>query len=236
MKVPSWRPRRSPHRSRHDGRQGGRGDDAAADGVLEVVADVGDPVGPADHLALGGGGCRPGPGVVADAVERLLAQVERGQRHVGPPWGVVEAAVDVGGERVLAGMAARAVAAVVPEGDGLGQGHVQPAGPGDPGGHLGDLECVGQPGPLVVVGEDEDLGLAGQAPERAARAGSGPGRARSTSATGPAPRPGPGSRPWARVAPGAELHSLELLAGGPVEARDGRAGARSWRGCPDGRR
>ena len=35
------------------------------------------------------------------------------------------------------------------------------------GGDLGDLEGVGEPGALVVVGEDEHLGLAGQAAERA---------------------------------------------------------------------
>ena len=111
-------------------------------------------------------GCRARPGVVADAVEGLLAQVEGRQRHVGAPGGVVEAARDVGGEGVLAGVAAGAVPAVVPEGDGLGQRHVEPAGPGDAGGHLGHLEGVGEPGALVVVGEDEDLGLAGQPPER----------------------------------------------------------------------
>ena len=60
-------------------------------GVLPVVADVGDAVGPADHLALGGGGGRAGPAVVGDPVEGLGAQVERGQRDVGPPRGVVEA-------------------------------------------------------------------------------------------------------------------------------------------------
>ncbi len=82
-----------------------------------------------------------------------------------PPRRVVEALGDVGVEGVLAGVAARAVTAVVAEGDGLGEGHVQPAGAGHPGGHLGHLEGVGEPGPLVVLGEDEHLGLAGQPPE-----------------------------------------------------------------------
>ena len=84
---------------------------------------------------------------------------------VGAPHGVVVAAGHVGAEGVLARVAAGAVAAVVAEGDGLGQGHVEPAGPGDGRGHLGHLEGVGEPGPLVVVGEHEHLGLAGQAPE-----------------------------------------------------------------------
>ncbi len=93
------------------------------------------------------------------------AQVEGGEGDVGPPWRMVEPAVEVRGEGVLAGVAPRAVPAVVAEGDGLGQGHVEPTGPGHAGGHLGHLEGVGQPGPLVVVGEHEDLGLAGQSAE-----------------------------------------------------------------------
>ena len=166
--------------------------------------------------------------VVADAVEGLPAQVERRQRHVGAPGGVVEAAVDVGGEGVLAGVAARAVAAVVPEGDGLGQRHVEPAGPGDAGGHLGHLEGVGQPGPLVVVGEDEDLGLAGQPPEGRWRAGCGRGHARSRSATGPAPRPGPGARRprhgW-RPGPAARPRGPRV----PARSKPGdRSGRRRW--------
>ncbi len=147
----------------HQGGERSRGDDPALHRVLEVVADVGDPVGPAHHLALRRRRRRSRPRVVADAVEGLVAEVERCQRDVRTPRGVVEPPVEIGGQRVLAGMSARAVAAVVAEGDGLGEGHVEAAGPGDAGGHLGHLERVGQPGALVVVGEDEDLGLAGQA-------------------------------------------------------------------------
>ena len=82
------------------------------------------------------------------------------------PRGVVEALGQIGIQSVLAGVAARSVPAVVAEGDGLGQGHVEPARPGHRRRHLGHLEGVGQPGPLVVGGVDEDLGLAGQAAER----------------------------------------------------------------------
>ena len=49
-------------------------DDAGGDRVLEVVADVGDAVGPPDHLALGRRRRGSRPRVVADAVERLDAQ------------------------------------------------------------------------------------------------------------------------------------------------------------------
>ena len=45
--------------------------------VLEVVAHVGDAVGPGDDLALGRGRRGPAPRMVAHAVERLRAQVER---------------------------------------------------------------------------------------------------------------------------------------------------------------
>ena len=80
---------------------------------------------------------------------------------------MVVPAVDVGREGVLAGVAARAVAAVVAEGDGLGEGHVQPEAARHRRGHLGHLQRVGEAGALVVVGEDEHLGLAGQPAEGA---------------------------------------------------------------------
>ena len=144
---------------------GAGADDAGEDGVLPVVADVGDPVGPADHLALGGRRGGPRPAVVGDAVDRLGAQVERRERDERAPRSVVEPAGDVGVEGVLAGVAARAVPAVVAERDRLGERHVEAAGAGDGGGHLRHLERVGEPCPLVVLGEDEDLGLAGQPAE-----------------------------------------------------------------------
>ena len=78
---------------------------------------------------------------------------------------MVEPPVEVRGQGVLAGVTPGAVATVVTEGDGLGQGHVEPAGPGDARGHLGHFQGVGQAGALVVVGEHEDLGLAGQPAE-----------------------------------------------------------------------
>ena len=114
-----------PHRARTTRGQHLGADDAGGDGVLEVVADVGDAVGPRHDLALGRGRRRPGPGVVADAVERLDAEVERGEHRRRRPRRVVVPAVDVGRQGVLAGVAARAVAAVVAEGDGLGERDVE---------------------------------------------------------------------------------------------------------------
>ena len=63
-------------------------------------------------------------------------------------------------------MTAGSVTAVVSERDGLDQGDVDRRGPGDRGRHLGDLEGVGQPGPLMVTGMHHDLGLPGQPAER----------------------------------------------------------------------
>ena len=62
-------------------------------------------------------------------------------------------------------MAAGSVAAVVAQGDGIGERDVDPRRAGDRRGDLGDLQRVGQPGPLVVGGVDHDLGLAGQPAE-----------------------------------------------------------------------
>ena len=73
---------------------------------------------------------------------------------------MVEAPVQEGIERVLAGVTAWAMPTVVSEGDGLGERDVQAERSCDAGSDLGHLERMGQSGPLVVVGEDEDLGLA----------------------------------------------------------------------------
>ena len=54
------------------------------------------------------------------------AQVEGGQHHVGAPNGVVVAVGQVGGEGFFTGMAPRAVAAVVTEGNGFGQATLSP--------------------------------------------------------------------------------------------------------------
>src|SRR5271166_6490421 len=118
------------------------GDDAGQDGVLPVVTDVGDPVGPAHDLALGRRRGGAGPAVVGDAVHRLGAQVERGQGHERAPGRVVEPTGNVGVERVLAGVATGPVPAVVTEGDGLGEVHVEAAGPCDGRGDLRYLERV----------------------------------------------------------------------------------------------
>jgi len=132
----------------NDRGQGFGCDDPCGNSVFEVVAHVGNAIRPADHFTLGRLRGGPGPRVVAYAVEGLDAQVERR-------------------ERILAGMTTGPVTAVVGERDRFGQFHVEPECPGDGRCHLGDLERVGQPGSLMIIGEHEHLRLAGQTPERA---------------------------------------------------------------------
>ena len=142
-------------------------DDSRRHRVFEVVAHVGDAVGPTDHLTLGRERRGSRPRVVADAVERFGAQVERLQGDVGTPHRMIEAAGNIRRERVFAGVSAGAVAAIVAESDCLGEGGVQSERACDRGGYLSDFEGVREASALMVVGEDEHLGLAGQTPEGA---------------------------------------------------------------------
>ena len=176
---------------RTDRGQVGGGDDAGRHGVLEVVADVGDAVGPGHDLALGRGRGGPGPRVVADAVERLGAQVQRGQHDVGAPHGVVEA------RRRRKGASASSLAwppgpcpqswprAMASVRATLRLQRRRPAIDGD----LGHLDGVGEPGALVVGAGTRRPGTCRPAAGRLWRAGCGRGRARSRCAAGREPRP-----------------------------------------------
>ena len=104
--------------------------------------------------------------MIGDPVEGLGAQVEGCERNEGAPGRVVEAPRHVGIQRILTGVTPGPVPAVVAERDGLGQCDVQPAGACNRGGELCHFEGVGQACALVILGEHEDLRLAGQAPER----------------------------------------------------------------------
>ena len=153
----------------HLGGQVGGLEDVRAHRVLEVVADVGDPVGPRHDLALGRGRGGAAPRVVADAVEGLAAEVERGERDVGAVDGVVVAALrEVGRERLLRRVAGGAVAAVV----GRARWPPRAAGTGSaaramPVATCADLDRVREPGAeMVVFGRDEHLALAGEPPPR----------------------------------------------------------------------
>ncbi len=130
------------------------------------MTDICDPVRPRDHLTLRCHRCGPRPRVVADAVECLTAQIERHEGDIGSPQRMVVAARQVRAEGILARVAAGAVPAIVAERDRLGECDIESERPRDRDCDLGHLEGVGQASALVVVGEDEDLGLACQTPER----------------------------------------------------------------------
>src|SRR5665213_2281455 len=113
------------------------------------MAAVGDAVSPADDLAFGRRRGRSRPRVVSYSIQCLATEVQAHERHVGAPDGVVEAPVDEGIERLFARVAARSVAAVMSQRDGLGEGHVEPDRARDAGSDLGHLEGVGYaPTPL----------------------------------------------------------------------------------------
>ena len=235
MKAPSWALRRSPHSVRTAGGQLVRGDDAGQHGVLPVVADVRDPVGPADHLALGRRRRRARPAVVGDPVDGLGAQVERGEGDERAPGRVVEA------RRARRGRARPRWRGRRARARSRGRARwprsaatFRPAGPRDGGGDLRHLERVGEAGALVVLGEHEDLGLAGQAPE-----GGGVQDAVAVALEAGAPAVGllglgaGRRRPTARVAPGASsasssssrsLRARAAPAGGAPRPRGRRPG------------
>ena len=94
-----------------------------------------------------------------DDAQRVLVVQEPGAEPLG------QAAV----ERLLADVPERRMAEVVAEPDRLDQVLVEPQRAGDGARHLGDLERVGQPGPVVVAARrDEHLGLVLEAAERLA--------------------------------------------------------------------
>ena len=71
-----------------------------------------------------------------------------------------------GVQRPLPDVAVGRVAQIMPQGDGLRQILVQPQGPGQGPGHLGNLQRVGQPGPVVIPLRGEKyLGLELQPPK-----------------------------------------------------------------------
>ncbi len=125
-----------------------------------------------------------------------------------PHRGVVEPSVEVGGEGVLAGVPARSVPAVVPEGDGLGERDVQAHRPGRSRWPPGPPRGRGSAGSAGGRRGRRRPGSCRPGGGTRWRGGCGPGRARSRCATGRAPRAGPvGRRPRPRVAPGASWSS-----------------------------
>jgi hypothetical protein len=100
--------------------------------------------------------------MIPNAVEGLDAKIERLKNDIGAPNRVVVAAGDECIEGVFACVTSRTVPAVVTESNGFGERDVESEGPGDRRCHLSDLESVCEACALVIVGEDEDLGLSGK--------------------------------------------------------------------------
>ena len=137
--------------------------------VVDVVVDVGDAVDDADDLPLERVRLAVA-GVREDAVADLVRQVQpRAIRYDCSLWrnAEPEALAEHLVERVLARVAERRVAHVVPEPDRLGQVLVQPQRAGDDARDRGRLQRVRHARAVVVaLRVDEDLRLALQAPER----------------------------------------------------------------------
>ena len=148
--------------------------DPRADRVVDVVVQVGDPVGEPHDLRLQGRGRGHRPGVVQDAVADLPGEVQAGA-VVLQELDDAQATARSGGtagprngrERLLAQVPERRVAQVVPERDRLGEVLVQPERAGGRPGDLRDLERVGQAHPVVIaLGREEHLRLVLQPAER----------------------------------------------------------------------
>ena len=104
--------------------------------------------------------------MIADAVEGFRAQVERSQRNISPPRRMIESIREKEIECIFAGVSARPVSTVVSEGNCFGQCNVEPECSRDARCHLCDFQRMGEPGALVVVGENKDLCFAGKPAKR----------------------------------------------------------------------
>ena len=160
--------------------------------------------------------------MIAHTVEGLAAEVEWCEHNVCSPHGMVESVRQIRCEGILTGVAPRAVAAVVAEGDGLSERLVEAERAGDGDCDLSDLERVRETGALVIIREDEHLGLPGESAERscpvedavAIALEAGADRVRllgDLSVTGTARKGGPIG----------EVQMFELLALIPIEHRRG---------------
>ncbi len=118
------------------------------------------------------------PVVLDQSFERLPAQIQPVECGIAPlershhPQGlgvVIEpsAGSEAAIEGPLAGMPERGVPQVMGQGQGLGKILIEPEGPRQRTGDLGDLQSMGQAGAkMIALVKDEDLGLVGKPPER----------------------------------------------------------------------
>ncbi len=151
------------------------GDHARPNRVVEVVVQVGDPVGEPHAHRLERRRCRLRPGVVHDPVADLPGEVQPAAavlEHLDDAeglLGVLEPAAERLRQDTLADVAERRVAEVVAERDRLGQVLVQPERASERPGDLSDLERVRETHPVVVADRrEEDLRLVLEPSERLA--------------------------------------------------------------------
>ena len=150
-------------------------EDARPHRVVDVVVDVGDPVDQPDDLALQRRRLARPARVPQDPVAhrrgqvQALQHVDHPQRVLVVPEPAAEALARAAVQHVLADVAERRVAEVVPEPDRLREVLVQPQRPRDRARDLRRLQRVGEPRAVVVaLGRHEHLRLVLEPPERLA--------------------------------------------------------------------
>ena len=130
-------------------------EDLTADGVVDIMVDIGHLIGKPHHIALQRGRMARGP-VIHDAVPDLPGQVQPlpvllqnlDNPHALPVMGKSSRRKLI--QDPLPRMAEGRVSDVMSQGNGLGQGLVQPEAPGNGSGNLCHLQRVGKPGPVMV--------------------------------------------------------------------------------------
>ncbi len=132
-----------------------RREDVPPDGVVDVMVEIGDPVGIMDDAPFHGVGFFLA-GVAQNSIPHLHSQVQA-LTALFQPVHHPQALLVVGKapghhlpQRLFSGVAEGGVPQVMAQGDGLGQVLVEPQAPGHRAGDLGDLQGMGQPGAVMV--------------------------------------------------------------------------------------
>jgi len=97
--------------------------------------------------------------VITNAIERFNTKIERLENNIGTPHGVVVATGDERIEGIFAGVPARSMATIVTEGDCFSQSDIEAEATRNRRCNLRDFECVREPGALMVIRENKDLGF-----------------------------------------------------------------------------
>ena len=130
-------------------------EDAGAQRVVQVVVQVGDPVGPADAFRLHGGRfglSGMGQDPLADFFGQVqaLAAVFQKFHHAQALLVMAETFRQKVVQRPFPDVSVGGVPQVVPQGDGFGEIFVQAERTGQRARDLGDLQRMGQPGTVVI--------------------------------------------------------------------------------------